>query len=252
MEKRIKEYNYCLDFIKGIACFFVVCMHCEFPGKAGMVVQCMTRFCVPFFFMVSGYYCFYENKNDAFILPNETYAFSEIAQNTVQLSANDYIVNQFLLIKSLENPSQTALGYFDGKEIRPLLYAKEHPYGVTPRNIGQTFFQEALMRSVEEAPLVICSGPAGTAKTFYSLAVGLHHILEKDDKEFRKILICRPSVKMDEDIGFLPGTEQDKIAPYLRPSIDNLEILIDKSKDKYENETSLKGKVDYLFQKDII
>ena len=195
---------------------------------------------------------FYENKNDAFILPNETYAFSEIAQNTVQLSVNDYIVNQFLLIKSLENPSQTALGYFDGKEIRPLLYAKEHPYGVTPRNIGQTFFQEALMRSVEEAPLVICSGPAGTAKTFYSLAVGLHHILEKDDKEFRKILICRPSVKMDEDIGFLPGTEQDKIAPYLRPSIDNLEILIDKSKDKYENETSLKGKVDYLFQKDII
>ena len=78
MEKRIKEYNYCLDFIKGIACFFVVCMHCEFPGKAGMVVQCMTRFCVPFFFMVSGYYCFYENKNDKKSVMNKTKHIAKI------------------------------------------------------------------------------------------------------------------------------------------------------------------------------
>ena len=74
----------------------------------------------------------------------------------------------------------------------------------------------------------------------------------KNDKEFRKILVCRPSVKMDEDIGFLPGTEQEKIAPYLRPVIDNLEVLVDKSEDKYDNEATLSGKVDYLIAKGIL
>ncbi len=53
-----KQYNYCLDFLKGIACIFVVFMHCEFPGLMGTAVQAISRFCVPFFFMVSGYFCF--------------------------------------------------------------------------------------------------------------------------------------------------------------------------------------------------
>jgi len=54
----MKQYNYCLDFIKGFACIFVVLMHCEFPGVTGVAVQAISRFCVPFFFMVSGYFCF--------------------------------------------------------------------------------------------------------------------------------------------------------------------------------------------------
>lgn len=57
IEAQNKQYNYCLDFMKGIACLFVVWMHCEFPGKAGVIVQAISRFCVPFFFMVSGYFC---------------------------------------------------------------------------------------------------------------------------------------------------------------------------------------------------
>lgn len=53
-----KQYNYCLDYLKGIACIFVVFMHCEFPGVMGIAVQAISRFCVPFFFMVSGWFCF--------------------------------------------------------------------------------------------------------------------------------------------------------------------------------------------------
>lgn len=70
-----KEYNYCLDFIKGIACIFVVLMHCEFPGMLGILTQTVSRFCVPLFFMVSGYFCFkpgclqkVEEKDRALIL----------------------------------------------------------------------------------------------------------------------------------------------------------------------------------------
>lgn len=58
MEKTHKQYNFCLDFVKGLACVFVVLMHCEFPGVTGVAVQAISRFCVPFFFMVSGYFCF--------------------------------------------------------------------------------------------------------------------------------------------------------------------------------------------------
>ena len=47
-----------MDFVKGLACIFVVLMHCEFPGLLGTAVQAISRFCVPLFFMVSGYFCF--------------------------------------------------------------------------------------------------------------------------------------------------------------------------------------------------
>ena len=59
-----KSYNYCLDFIKGIACICVVFMHCEFPGRLGVVIQTISRFCVPFFFMVSGYFCYYPGNDE--------------------------------------------------------------------------------------------------------------------------------------------------------------------------------------------
>lgn len=51
-------YNSCLDFMKGIACIFVIFMHCEFPGRLGIFTQTISRFCVPFFFMVSGYFSY--------------------------------------------------------------------------------------------------------------------------------------------------------------------------------------------------
>ena len=53
-----RRYNYCLDFVKGIACILVVLIHCKFPGRVGLSVQAVARFAVPLFFMVSGYYCY--------------------------------------------------------------------------------------------------------------------------------------------------------------------------------------------------
>ena len=54
------NHNHCFDFLKGMACIFVVFMHCEFPGAFGSAVQAISRFCVPFFFMLSGYYSYYQ------------------------------------------------------------------------------------------------------------------------------------------------------------------------------------------------
>ncbi len=164
----------------------------------------------------------------------------------------ELITNQFLILHSCSNEKHTALGRFDGKEIVPLHFIHEHPFSVTPRNAGQKFIQEALMMDAEKAPLVIIKGSAGTAKTFYSLAVGLHKMI-MEHALYRKILVCRPNVKFDEDIGFLPGTEQEKIAPFLRPVIDNLEVLIDNDESqRYNSEKELKDKIDELFDRKII
>lgn len=59
-------------------------------------------------------------------------------------------------------------------------------------------------------PLVIIKGMAGTAKTFYSLAVGMEKIYNNPTGEYRRIVICRPNAQFDDDIGFLPGDEKEK------------------------------------------
>lgn len=169
----------------------------------------------------------------------------------LSLQDHDLIVNQFVTLHSLENPKHTALGRYDGSEVVPLQYQKLTPFGVLPRNVGQRFMQEALCHDADKAPLVIIKGPAGTAKTFYSLAVGLYKMLETNSRRYRKILICRPNITMDEEIGFLPGTEQEKIAPLMRPIRDNLETLLDSDEDNLD-EKQLEDKVAEFFDRKII
>ena len=162
-------------------------------------------------------------------------------------------VNQFAILHNMDNTKQTALGRFDGKDIVPLIFKDMNLMGINPRNVGQRFMLECLCSNAEKAPLVIIKGPAGTAKTLFSLAAGLHKIIEEESGEYRKILICRPNVTMDEEIGFLPGTEQEKIAPFMRPVYDNLQILVDSDeKERYKNEKELDDKVNELFQRRII
>ena len=162
-------------------------------------------------------------------------------------------MNQFLILKADQSTKKTQLGRFDGTKVVPLQYKKSKPYGVSPRNVGQYFLQEALMTSAEDAPLVIVKGMAGTAKTFYAVAVGLEKVFNVEKKEYRKILISRPNAQFDDDIGYLPGTEQEKISPLMRPIIDNLEQLIDSDEEeRYKDEEELHAKIDELFSRGLI
>jgi len=166
------------------------------------------------------------------------------------------VENQFVTLVCAWNSKKSRLGVYRKGRIELLRFERTTPYGIKPRNAGQRFFLEALMRPVDEAPLVIVKGPAGTAKTLLSLAVGLEKTFnhgKKADREFRRILVCRPNVTMDEDIGFLPGTENEKIAPLMRPILDNLEVLVDSDpEERYENEKELATKIKFLFDQDII
>ena len=161
--------------------------------------------------------------------------------------------NQFLILRSDQSEKKSQLGRVEGEMIRKLVYRKAEPYGIRPRNAGQYFFQEALMQPAEKAPLVIVKGMAGTSKTFYSLAVGLEKVLNHPSGEYRRILICRPNAQFDDDIGFLPGDEQEKISPLMRPIMDNLEQLIDSNEEeRYKDENELKGKIEEIFGRELI
>ena len=179
----------------------------------------------------------------------EVYQVDESGKRTeVQLTEN-----QFVILRADQSSGKTHLGRVEGEHIRKLEYKKSAPYGIHPRNAGQYFLQEALMQPAKNAPLVIVKGMAGTSKTFYSLAVGLEKVLNNPTGEYRRILVCRPNAQIDSDIGFLPGDEQEKISPLMRPVIDNLEQLIDSSEEeRYRDEKELQGKIEEIFSRGLI
>ena len=165
----------------------------------------------------------------------------------------EFFENELVILHNEMSPDKTQLGRVENEKIRKLEYKKSRPYGINPRNAGQYFLQEALMQPAEKAPLVIVKGMAGTSKTFYALAVGLEKLLNHPTGEYRRILICRPNAQFDDDIGFLPGDEKEKISPLLRPIMDNLEQLIDSDEEsRYEDERELQGKIDEIFERGLI
>lgn len=178
----------------------------------------------------------------------EVYVVDADGQKTVPTLTE----NQFLVLKADQSTKKTQLGRVENGMIRKLDYKKSMPYGIRPRNSGQYFLQEALMQPAQKAPLVIVKGKAGTSKTFYSLAVGLEKLFNHPTGEYRRILVCRPNAQFDSDIGFLPGDEQEKISPLMRPVIDNLEQLIDSSEERYVNEEELSEKIEEIFSRGLI
>jgi len=163
-------------------------------------------------------------------------------ENSIPWENTPSPVNKFFLLKSESNRQKTALARFrDGRMI--LLNDAQPDFFGFKLNLLQKYAREALRD--DSIPMVTLMGATGSGKTLLSLGVGLEKIL--DESVYRRMLICRPNVSMGEEIGLLPGDENDKIAPYMRPIYDNLEQLVDSHPDRYANEKELDGKVSYLF-----
>lgn len=94
-------------------------------------------------------------------------------------------------------------------------------WGLSPRNLEQAMAFFLVQR--EEVDMTVLTGPAGSGKTLIALAYGLHAIME--EKRFDKLIVARSTPPIAEDIGFLPGTEEEKMAPWLAAFDDNLEVL---------------------------
>lgn len=173
-----------------------------------------------------------------------------------QKEAKELIENQYVLLKSNTNAKKTALGRYSDGFIK-LIDGKKRLFNFD-LTVHQKFARDALLDT--DIPLVTISGPTGSGKTLLGLAGGLEQTINKEN--YRRILICRPLRGVDEEIGTLPGDEQQKIGPYMRPILDNLEQILGgddvpdiKSKkgngqngERYEYQRRNNSKIDYLFE----
>lgn len=159
----------------------------------------------------------------------------------------DLTENEYINLLSWEGKS--ALCQHQKGMLKKLVTQKGYiePYGIKPRNQSQQFLMEALMSPPDKHPLTIVNGPAGTGKTLFAIGCGLEQVTEMNI--YKRVLVCRANVTMDEEIGFLPGTEREKIDPLLRGIYDNLGVLLENNDDTGD---SLRGKIQYLFDHDYI
>jgi PhoH-like ATPase len=138
------------------------------------------------------------------------------------------LVNQFVY---QENPDGSTPFYAQVREVngksallqtlRDFSHQKNNVWSVTARNREQNFALNLLMNP--EVDFVTLLGQAGTGKTLLALAAGLEQVL--DSKRYNEIIITRATVPVGEDIGFLPGTEEEKMQPWMGAFDDNLEVL---------------------------
>ncbi|WP_320534622.1 PhoH family protein [Robbsia andropogonis] len=105
--------------------------------------------------------------------------------------------------------------------LRDYGHHKNNVWGVTARNREQNFALNLLMNP--DVDFVSLLGQAGTGKTLLALAAGLAQVL--DEKRYNEIIVTRATVPVGEDIGFLPGTEEEKMQPWMGAFDDNLEVL---------------------------
>ncbi|ABG60212.1 PhoH family protein [Cytophaga hutchinsonii] len=101
---------------------------------------------------------------------------------------------------------------------------------------ARTLNQQKIVKGIRENDLMFVIGPAGTGKTYISVALAVKAL---KNKEVKKIIITRPAVEAGESLGFLPGDLKEKIDPYLRPIYDALEDMIPAEKLKYYYENNV-------------
>ncbi len=107
------------------------------------------------------------------------------------------------------------------KTLKEFTHQKNAVWGVTARNREQNFALNLLMDP--ECDFITLTGTAGTGKTLMTLAAGLAQVM--DDRRYSEIIVTRVTVPVGEDIGFLPGTEEEKMGPWMGALDDNLEVL---------------------------
>ena len=147
---------------------------------------------------------------------------------SVQVLPADAVVslqpNEGVTLVDTERPDHTFLARQKGDsgELEPLLWLKRARLGrVKPRNREQSFALDLLLDPAVQ--LVTLVGKAGTGKTLLAIAAGLHQVA--DEHRYARLLVTRPPISLGKEIGFLPGSLDEKLAPWMQPIVDNLDFL---------------------------
>lgn len=146
--------------------------------------------------------------------------------------------NQYALLKDAENDKHTALGRYNKQKVIQMLRSDvTDVWGIKPRNKEQAMAMDLLMD--DDVKLVTLVGPAGTGKTLLALAAGLKKAI--DEHAYKRVLVSRPVIPMGRDIGYLPGTKEEKLVNWMQPIFDNLEYILTIRKRKEHVEDLVEG-----------
>jgi len=132
---------------------------------------------------------------------------------------SEYHENQYLNVSNPET-SQHALMRLKGNVGHKI--TEFAPCKINGKNAGQRCAIDALLDP--QLPLVTVVGQAGTGKTLLAIAAGLHQVMER--KQYKSLIVCRPIQPLGKDIGYLPGTMEEKMEPWVAPIKDNLRYLL--------------------------
>lgn len=166
----------------------------------------------------------YTGMVDLMVSPDKMASFR--ANGELELNGGvQYFPNEYCTLMEETNPKRTALTKVDssGKKLVPIIDSREGTWGIKPRNREQHFAFDALLD--DRVKLVTLMGKAGTGKTLMAMAAGLKKTVL--DREFRRLVVARPTISMGKELGFLPGSLEEKLAPWMQPIHDALEMLSD-------------------------
>lgn len=141
--------------------------------------------------------------------------------NALTLEVKDISPNEYCILTCPEQSSAVCKYNKESKKLEPLLKLNRDIWGIHPLNVEQKCALDLLLR--DDIKLVTLIGPAGTGKTLMALAAGLRKVF--DENIYTKILVSRPIVPLGRDIGYLPGTKEEKLYHWMQPIYDNLEFL---------------------------
>jgi PhoH-like ATPase len=157
---------------------------------------------------------------------------------------NGLHANQMIMMISSANEKKTALARYQAPHmpLKTIEHNRPGVWGIKPRNKEQLYALELLMDP--DISVVSLIGKAGSGKTLCAIAAGLEQILNKstdtlakggkDSNLYKRLVVSRPVQPLGKDIGFLPGTMQEKMAPWLMPIQDNLQYLMGDDKATLE------------------
>lgn len=152
----------------------------------------------------------------------------------VQIPMGGLFPNECLTLRNCGSDQHCAIGRFDqesGHMVPLAEMPRDGSWGILPRNREQKFAMELLLNP--RIHLITLVGRAGTGKTLLAIAAGLHCVTEAE--RYNQLLVTRPVCPMGRDLGFLPGDVEEKLAPWMQPIYDNIELIVSDGESRKKN-----------------